>query len=239
MGAAATAGPAREPIAPAPGAGSSAALIPCHRDPPTRALIAEIARHVTTVLLVDDGSPTASALELDRIADESGRGVLRLPANAGKGHAVAAGLRQLLSTSPAPDAVLVLDADGQHPPSLIPEFLRAARGAELVIGDRFGALEAMPRARRIANRLTSQLLGLITGKRVRDSQCGMRLLRGRALEIPFLGGGYEAETRHLKRCLRAGVTVGWVPIPAVYAGEASSFRAVRDGARVLAAVLRR
>jgi hypothetical protein len=96
----------------------------------------------------------------------------------------------------------------------------------------------MPWARRLANRLASRVLGLATGHPVRDSQCGMRLLRGRALlEVAFPGGGYEAETRHLKACLRAGVPVAWVPIPAVYDGEASSFRPVRDSLRVLWAVI--
>jgi hypothetical protein len=66
----------------------------------------------------------------------------------------------------------------------------------------------------------------------------MRLLRGRALgEVAFPQGGYEAETRHLKACLRAGVRVAWVPIPAVYDGAASSFRPVRDSLRVLWAVV--
>ena len=40
------------------------------------------------------------------------------------------------------------------------------------------------------------------------------------------------ESEHLKRCLLAGISVEWVSIPAIYDGEASSFRALRDGARV-------
>ena len=93
--------------------------------------------------------------------------------------------------------------------------------------------------RRLGNRLAGAALAVRTRRRVRDTQCGMRLLRGRALhEVPFPAGGYEAETVHLKRCLLAGVTVEWVPIPTVYAGEPSSFRSVRDTLRVLAALLR-
>jgi hypothetical protein len=55
--------------------------------------------------------------------------------------------------------------------------------------------------------------------------------------VEFPGGGYEAETRHLKRCLRRGLRVAWVPIPAVYEGRRSSFRPLRDTLRVLAALL--
>jgi hypothetical protein len=133
--------------------------------------------------------------------------------------------------------VLVIDADGQHPPAAIPGFLAAGRTAELVIGDRFGDLRGMPRQRRLANRTSRRLLELATGRQVRDTQNGMRLLRGRALELLPPAGGYEAETRHLKLALREGVPVGWVPMPAIYAGERSSFRALRDSAKVVWAIV--
>jgi dolichol-phosphate mannosyltransferase len=189
------------------------------------------------MLLVDDGSPDAGKLE--RLAAEVKAELVRLPANEGKGHAIAAGLRPLLARQPAAEAVLVLDSDGQHPPEAIPSFLAAAAEAELVVGDRFGNLGGMPRSRRLANRLASRLLSLSTGRPVRDSQCGMRLLRGRALRgVPFPPGGFEAETRHLKRCLLSGVPVAWVPIPTLYAGELSAFRTLRDTARVLGALVR-
>ena len=190
------------------------------------------------VLVVDDGSPPAARDSLDALAAELGVDVLRLPMNAGKGHALAAGLEALRRRQPAPDAVIVLDADGQHPASAIPALLAAAEEAELVVGDRLWDANEIPLSRRIANRASSKLLSLVTRADVRDSQCGMRVLRGRALEIPLEPGGYESETAHLKRCLRAGVRVRWVPIPAVYAGESSSFRALRDGACVLRALLR-
>lgn len=191
---------------------------------------------VGDVLLVDDGMPPDAAAMLARIAAGAGVGLLRLPANSGKGHAIAAGRRHLLSRTPPPQALVVLDADGQHPPAAIPALLSAATDAELVIGDRLGD-GAMPPLRRFTNRIASRLLALVTGHDVPDSQCGMRLMRGRALRgVEFPGGRYEAETTHLKRCLRSGIRVAWVEIPALYTGQPSSFRGVRDGTRVLRAV---
>jgi glycosyltransferase involved in cell wall biosynthesis len=214
------------------------ALIPAHLAPPDVALVEEVRAHVGDVLLVDDGMPAEGAASLARIAANAGVGLLRLPANFGKGHAIAAGRRHLLSRTPPPQALVVLDADGQHPPAAIPALLAAAGEAELVIGDRLRDL-GMPPLRRFTNRLASRLLALVTGHPVPDSQCGMRLMRGRALStVEFPGGRYEAETTHLKRCLRSGVRVVWVEIPALYAGQPSSFRGVRDGTRVLGAVFR-
>jgi glycosyltransferase involved in cell wall biosynthesis len=206
--------------------------------PPGRALLERLVAHVGDLLVVDDGMPAGAAAELDELAPAVGARVLRLPDNAGKGHALAAGIRHLLVSAEPPAAVLVVDADGQHDPALAPRFIAAARGADLVIGDRFADRAAMPPVRRAANTITSRILALALGAPMRDTQCGMRLLRGRALaEVPFPPGGYEAETRHLKDCVRAGVPVAWVPIPAVYEGQPSSFRPLIDSARVLIAAL--
>ena len=198
-----------------------------------------IAAHVGELLLVDDGTPAERAPDLARLADAAGATLLRLPGNSGKGHAIRAGLRYLRARpGRAPAAVLVIDADGQHPPDAIPALVAQAADAEMVIGDRFGDLRAMPWERRAMNRAARYLLEWTTGRAVRDSQCGLRLLRGRALsEVPFPGGRYESETRHLKRCLQAGVRVTWVGIPALYGDERSSFRPVRDTALVLRALV--
>jgi len=207
--------------------------MPSHNDVPDRALIREVLAHVDGLVLVDDGSSRDVAEQLDALAEEFGTQLVRQPAQSGKGSAVRAGIERAVGA----DAVLVIDADGQHPADAIPAFLAAARDAELVIGDRFGDLAQMPAQRRFANRATRKLFELATGREVRDTQNGMRLLRGRALET-LPSGGYEAETEHLRRVLRAGVPVAWVAIPAIYGAERSSFRPARDGARVLWALVR-
>jgi MFS family permease len=217
------------------------ALMPSYGEPPAAELIADTQRQVGRLLIVDDGSAPEHAEVLRARAAAAGAELLRLPENVGKGNAVRAGLDRILAEEGPSAAVLMIDADGQHPPASIPSFLQAAgAGADLVIGDRFGDLGSMPIHRRLMNRAASALLGLTTGRKVRDSQSGMRLLRGRALvETPFPGGRYEAETHHLKASLAAGVRVEWVPIPAIYGSERSSFRAGGDTLRVLRALLAR
>jgi glycosyltransferase involved in cell wall biosynthesis len=210
-----------------------AALVPCHATPPRVELIEAIRREVDHVLIVDDGLPAAAAAEL-RDVD-----VLRLGSNHGKGTAIARGLALLRDDAWPPEAVLLIDADGQHPPGAIPAFRAAARDAELVIGDRFGQLQRIPLERRLANLAASAALTAVTGRRISDSQCGMRLLRGRALHgITFPEGRFEAETTHLKHCLRAGLRIRSVPIPAIYDGQSSAYRAVVDSARIAAALAR-
>jgi glycosyltransferase involved in cell wall biosynthesis len=195
-------------------------------------LVRAVLEHVDALVLVDDGSEPGVARELETLAAETGIDLVRMTERRGKGSAVRTGVDRAGAA-----AVLVIDADGQHPAHAIPAFVDAAREAELVIGDRFGDLERMPAHRRAANRATRRLFHLMTGREVRDTQNGMRLIRGRALAtLPT--GGYEAETTHLRRVLRDGLAVSWVPIPAIYGEERSSFRAGRDSLRVLWALVR-
>jgi membrane-associated phospholipid phosphatase len=226
------------PLRPAPD--RVAAVIPAYGFVPAEHVVAETARHTDQVVVVDDGSPPQVAERIDRLAAESGARVVRLDANSGKGDAVAAGAASLLGDGDRPDAIVVLDSDGQHPPDRIPDFIEAARDTELVIGNRRGDVRDMPRIRRITNSISTSLLSLVTRRRLLDTQSGMRLYRSEVLErVPLPGGRYEAEARHLKAAVREGVNVGWVPIPAIYNGAPSHFRPLADSARVLGAILRR
>ena len=85
-----------------------------------------------TFLLVDDGSRDRTWEEMNRLADDlPGITLLRLSRNFGKEAALCAGLEHAEG-----DAVLVMDADLQHPPACIPEMVRLWRqeGYDVVEG---------------------------------------------------------------------------------------------------------
>jgi len=71
------------------------------------------------VVLVDDGSTDDSSSVMSKWAEHPGFQVLQLSRNFGKEASVTAGLNA--STG---DAIVVMDADLQHPPELIPVFLQ-------------------------------------------------------------------------------------------------------------------
>jgi glycosyltransferase involved in cell wall biosynthesis len=212
--------------------------MPSYDDVPPPSLIDELLDHVEGLVVVDDGSNPRVARELERIATQRTVELVRHPQRRGKGAALRTGIAAALSRTPRPEALILIDADGQHPPAAIPAFVAASSIAELVIGDRFADLAAMPWQRRLANLVSRRVLELATGQPVRDTQSGMRLVRGRALDLPLSGDGYEAESGQLKAALVEGLDVAWVPIPAIYENERSSFRPIRDSARVLAALIR-
>ena len=223
------------PVAPMPRVW---AVMPSYDDIPERALVDVLLDHVDGLVIADDGSNPHVARELERIATQAAVELVRHHQRRGKGAALRTGIAAALRRTPAPEALVLIDADGQHPPAAIPAFVAASSSAELVIGDRFADLAAMPWQRRLANLVSRRVLELATGRSVRDTQSGMRLIRGRALDLPLWGDGYEAESGQLKAALVEGLDVAWVPIPAIYGNERSSFRPIRDSARVLAALIR-
>ncbi len=98
------------------------------------AAIARSAAEVTAdyeILVVDDGSSDATWPTVTAAHEADARVCgLRLSRNFGKDAALSAGIKHSRGR-----AVVVLDADLQHPPALIPELYRAwRRGAEIVNG---------------------------------------------------------------------------------------------------------
>ncbi|MBB3814119.1 glycosyltransferase involved in cell wall biosynthesis [Xanthomonas arboricola] len=87
----------------------------------------------THVLYVDDGSSDGTWSVLQALADADPQvSAVRLSRNFGKEVAISAGLDHVL-----PGAVVLLDADGQDPPELIPEFVALWRaGYDNIFGTR-------------------------------------------------------------------------------------------------------
>ncbi len=182
------------------------------------------------VLVVDDGSRDATAERAARAGAE----VLRLPENRVKGAALRAGLARALREGY--DAALALDADLQHDPREAPRFLaaHARTGADVLIGRRRGA--GMPLVRRATNALLSLALTLASGKRLRDTQCGYRLLARRALErlSGLTSEQFEIESEIVLRAAAAKLSIREVPISTIYRpGRTSRIRPLRDTWRFL------
>jgi glycosyltransferase involved in cell wall biosynthesis len=88
------------------------------------------------VWVVVDGSTDGSAVALARMAqDDPGLNVLTLPANQGKGSAVAHGAHRAKLAGFT--HVLTMDSDGQHPADHIARFMQASieQPTALVLGD--------------------------------------------------------------------------------------------------------
>lgn len=210
------------------------ALIPAYNEAARIAPVIALTRLHLPVLVVDDGSTDATSM----VARESGAIVLRQEPNQGKGAALKAGFRYALAQDF--QAVLTIDADGQHDPAEIPGFLQAFRlyGSDLVIGTR--DFSQMPFSRRFANTSGRLLFSWAVGQSVQDNQSGYRLvsrrLAGAALQSAL--GGFEFEVDMVVTCIKNGWRLDWVPIRTIYGSEKSHISPVRHVGRFLNLVWR-
>lgn len=205
------------------------ALIPAWNEATRIGPIVETTRAHLPVLVVDDGSRDDTAAEAER----AGATVVRHPQNQGKGVALMTGFGWALEQGY--EAVLTLDADGQHDPADIPTFLAAHESAasDLIIGRR--DFSQMPFPRSWANPFGSWLLSQVLGTRIYDNQSGYRLYSRRLLEeIELTASGFEMEVEVIAQAIRKEMRIAWVDIRTIYGiGKVSHFHPIKDSIRFL------
>jgi glycosyltransferase involved in cell wall biosynthesis len=221
-------------VSPAP---RTAAAIPAYQ---AAATIGEMVRRTRTivphVLVVDDGSIDGGG----RIAAEAGAVVLTHDVNHGKGTALRTAFENLFGEGEF-DAVVTLDADGQHMPEEIPALLAASKGADLILGVREHFFPQMSALRRASNTMSSWAISRLAGRRVPDVQTGFRVYSRRLfLTLGFPAGRFESESAIVVRAARAGLILKTVPVRLGFAdGRATShYRVLVDSLRIARAVLR-
>ncbi len=162
---------------------------------------------------VDDGS-SDNTVELLRSAHIR---YLRLPANRGKGVALKTGYRW--ARRQGYQAVLSIDSDLQHAPEDIPRFLTSHADSPhaVLLGCREFRAGTMPAMRQLSNNLSSLLVSIFSGKRIRDSQCGFRLLPlGLLAHAPAKSERFVYESETLFMLGVCGAEVRETPIRVIY-----------------------
>ena len=215
-----------------------AAIIPALNAERTIApVVVEARRHIEPVLVIDDGSSDATG----DAARAVGATVLRHDVNRGKGGALKTGFAWALEQGF--DAVITLDADGQHLASEIPTFIDAYRetGADLIIGGRSHLFEQMLPRRRMANRFSAMCISIASGVRVTDSQSGFRLYSGRLLRtVQPRTNGFDMESEVIVRAGRRGLRIVTIPIELGFVNgiATSHYKPLKDTLRIAWTVIR-
>ncbi len=207
-------------------------IAPCYNEEKN---IREFVRRILKVLnkddflVVDDGSSD----DTTGVLEELGVNFIKKP-HEGKGSAIREGIRVAFSLGKK--YVVFLDADLQHPPEYVTEFVEKLRnGADIVIGTRWKEMQKMPRDRYLSNRLTTFFVSLLVGRKLQDTQSGYRGYRLDILKgINLKTNMYETETEILIKLLKGRkVKIEYVDIPVIYGRENSKIRRVRDTLRFL------
>ncbi|MDD1769471.1 MAG: glycosyltransferase family 2 protein [Methanomassiliicoccales archaeon] len=193
-----------------------AAIIPAYNEELTIGSVVLKARnYVGDVYVVDDGSSDETA----RVAEAAGARVFRHPNNGGKAKAVLSAFSQIKTMGY--DAVVMLDADGQHEPDEIPIVLGPVLdgSADMVIGSRFmNGSDGIPRYRKAGQVVLNAATDFGAKVHVTDSQSGFRALGRDAVDnMNFMSSGYTLESDMINHLAERGMRITEVPIPPKYA----------------------
>ena len=222
-----------------------AVLIPAYR--PSDSLV-DVVRSLAEksfphIVVVDDGSGAEFHDTFARVAEFPGVELLRHATNMGKGAALKTGLNHVLCTLPDVAGVVTADADGQHHPNDIERVGESllAHSDSLVLGCRTFRGE-VPLRSRIGNVATSAIMHALMGRKISDTQTGLRgIPTALALRILRLeANGYEFELEMLIAAHKWGVGLVEEPIRTIYqpGNPSSHFNPIVDSMKIYFILLR-
>ncbi len=196
-------------------------------------VVARALRHCH-VIVADDGSEDNTA----QVAGNAGAEVIRIEKNQGKGNA----LRELFlrAMDAGYSAVITMDADGQHDPDEVPLFLREHERYPdaIIVGSRMKDKDLIPARRYNAMRIARFYISYAANQFIEDTQCGFRLYPLSIIEkINLVTERYVTETEILMKAGDSGYRIRFIPVKAIYDGNRSHFRPVKDIAAITAYVM--
>ena len=171
------------------------------------------------MLVVDDGSPDGTGALVDEIVAVNPRvHAIHRARKLGLGTAYLAGFRWALERDY--EFVFEMDADFSHDPAHLPQFLEAARDADLVLGSRYrhGKVTVVnwPISRLILSYSANLYARAVTGLPLFDSTGGFKCFRRRVLEAIDLAAvrsnGYAFQIEMSFRAWQKGFRIVELPI---------------------------
>ncbi len=197
-------------------------------------VVSGILEYVSRVLVADDGSTDQTA----RIAAEAGAEVIHIGKNRGKGPALKVLFQR--TTDEGYDAVISMDADGQHDPKEIPRFIAAHAEApnNIIVGSRMSEHGKIPRARFNSMHVARFSICIGANQFVEDTQCGFRLYPLALIQkMKLTQDRYVTESEILMKAGDMGALITSVRIGAVYGSHGSHFKPVMDVAYITAYII--
>jgi glycosyltransferase involved in cell wall biosynthesis len=182
------------------------------------------------IIVVDDGSEDQTR---ERAA-AAGAHVIRHPYNKGNGAAVKSGIRHASGAF-----VLIIDADGQHPPADALRLVSHLGTYDLVVGARSAQTQSNT-ARRVGNAVLNWVASYLSQSHIPDLTSGFRAARRDCLLefIHLLPNGFSTPTTTTLAFLKAGYSVRFEPIEAAQRQGFSKIRLGSDGVGFLMILLK-
>ena len=182
-------------------------------------------QHVSYVIVADDGSTDNTA----DIAAKAGARVILIERNLGKGNALKVLFRKAIDERY--NAVISVDADGQHDPADIPRFIESHHRCPeaVIVGSRMRDIHNIPRGRYNSMHVARFYISLGANQFIEDTQCGFRLYPLSTVKnILLTTDRYVTEAEFLLKAGDSGVKIRPLEIETIYSDNVSHFRPVTD-----------
>lgn len=208
-------------------------ILPAHNESKRiEKVVQEVRQLVDEVVVVDDGSLDDTS-ERARLA---GATVVRHNVNLGKGAALRTGAEAALMKGAK--IIVLMDADGQHPASEIPNLVRGIQENRYDMVFAYRSLnKKMPGYRRLGNNVLNQTAKILFGLSLTDVWCGFRAFRGDIYNnIKWQKTNYSADVEMALRLAQHKLRYSQIPIPTIY-HEIYKGVSVVDGLKLLFSLL--
>jgi len=189
-------------------------------------VIEEVKKYARNIVLVDDGSKDKTS--------EIGRNkkviVLRHVVNLGKGAALKTGCDFALLKGAK--QIIAIDADGQHEPKEIPNFLKSLGGVDIVFGYRKFS-QQMPFVLKLGNKSINTATKMLYGINLKDTQSGYRAFTADAYrKIRWKATDYSMESEMIANTGKNKLKYAEIPIQTIYSDKYKG-TTVLDGFKIV------
>lgn len=201
-------------------------------------------RNVEHIIIVDDGSRQETQHIFEQLSQYEGVTILKHAVNQGKGRALKTGINYFLNTYTEQECkgLVTADADGQHS---IDDTLNVAKvlceTGGFIMGTRNFKAENVPFKSRNGNQITTFVFALLYGKKVTDTQTGLRGIPYSFLPhcLNIQGERFEYEIMMLIDAVRSHMPIVEETIDTIYinSNRATHFHAIKDSYRIYKCLL--
>jgi len=196
-------------------------VIPCYNHHQSSSKLISLISTEYKILLIDDGSSGKYIFNT-----QENLYIHNNPTNLGKGKCIKFAAKYAIKNNFT--HILVIDADLQHDPKFIPDFINKSENKLLVYGKR-DFNNNMPLLRKLSNTITSFMLSKICNVDIYDTQCGYRLYDLSIFDkLKSKENGYIFESEILLKTINNKKQIDYVNINTIYNKSTSSINKIKD-----------
>lgn len=189
-------------------------------------IVRKTKRYVNNVVVVDDGSKDSTR----EAAETAGAIALSHVVNLGKGAALKTGCD--FAVKKGASFIIALDADAQHNPNDIPRFIEKLKKYDIILSYRKPSSK-MPLVLRFGNWFISNVVNLLYGIKLNDTQCGFRAFSKDAYKkIRWNASDYSMESEMISRAGKQRLKYVQIPIETIYSDRYKGTTII-DGVKIV------